>query len=433
VNVLLAPIGSGGDLAPFIAVGRALARRGHRAVVLANPCFAEQVERAGLELTAYGDAEDYRALTANPDAIDPLRGFYAVMDYVTRTIEPLQRAITAEAARAAQQGSAPTVIVGHALAFGARIAEEKLGLAGATLHLSPAALPSAHQPPVMNGVFNPSWMPRWYKRSAWWAIDRLVIDRAVGRPVNAARRAAGLPELVRLFEHGWDSPHRFLGLFPEWFAPVQPDWPSNLELVGFPLDDAAAPLAPDEQAQLDAFLDGGSPPLVFTPGSGNRHAHGFFEAAIDASARLGRRALLLTRFADQVPERLPEHVRHFAFVPLQTLLPRAAAIAHHGGIGTAAEALGAGVPQLVLPFSHDQPDNAARLERLGVSRTIPWRRASGPAMSAALGKLLSSLEVARACHAWRRRAHAGDALESTCDALESLTARAPARRLRGER
>src|SRR5439155_9426080 len=136
VKVLLAPIGSGGDLLPFLGVGRALARRGHDAVVLANPCFAELAARAGLPFVGYGDADDYRALTANPDAIDPLRGFYAVMDYVTRTLEPLRRAV-ADEARAGE-----TAVVGHALAFGARIAEEQLGLAGATLHLSPAALPS---------------------------------------------------------------------------------------------------------------------------------------------------------------------------------------------------------------------------------------------------------------------------------------------------
>src|SRR5258708_37834549 len=119
VNVLLTPIGSGGDLLPFIGVGRALTERGHRAVVIANPCFAAEVARAGLEFVGCGEVEDYRALTDNPDFVDPLRGFHAVMDYAARTIMPLYRAI------AAQDRSAETVIAGHVLAFGARIAAER--------------------------------------------------------------------------------------------------------------------------------------------------------------------------------------------------------------------------------------------------------------------------------------------------------------------
>ena len=79
--------------------------------------------------------------------------------------------------------------------------------------------------------------------------------------------------------------------------------------------------------------------------------------------------MLLTPYADQVPP-LPAFARHYPYIALQRLAPRAAAIIHHGGIGTAAQAVRAGIPQFLAPVFFDQFDNAARLETLGVGRRM---------------------------------------------------------------
>ena len=131
-------------------------------------------------------------------------------------------------------------------------------------------------------------------------------------------------------------------LFPEWFAPPQPDWPNNLVQTGFPLWDERtdAGLAPE----VKEFLDAGEPPIVFTPGSANIFGKRFFGAAIEACQRLGHRGILLTRFPEQIPDRLPSGVRHFDYIPFSLLPPKAAALVHHGGIGTTAQALAAGSP-----------------------------------------------------------------------------------------
>src|SRR5262249_29005603 len=153
---------------------------------------------------------------------------------------------------------------------------------------------------------------------------------------------------VRDVFRGWlHSPQLVLGLFPKWFGSIQPDWPRHTELVGFPLYDErdATPLP----AELDAFLAAGPPPVAFTPGSANLHGRPFFEAASAACTRLGRRGLLLTRHPEQLPERLPEGVRHVAYAPFGLLLPKVGALVHHGGIGTSAQGMAAGVPQLVMP------------------------------------------------------------------------------------
>src|SRR5262249_35171539 len=149
----------------------------------------------------------------------------------------------------------------------------------------------------------------------------------------------------------------------------QPDWPSQVRLTGFLCFDGA----PRQEAPADVRegLDGDTPLVVFTPGTAIRRAPWFFHDSIRACQALGCRALFLTPFRGQLPGTLPAGVRHFDYLPLSQTLARAAALVHTGGIGTVAQGLAAGVPQVVVPLKNDQPDNACRLERLGVARALP--------------------------------------------------------------
>jgi UDP:flavonoid glycosyltransferase YjiC (YdhE family) len=162
---------------------------------------------------------------------------------------------------------------------------------------------------------------------------------------------------------------------------------------------------------------------VFTPGSANLHAREFFRTAVDACLRLGRRGMLLTRFVEQVPAELPATVRHFAYVPLTPLLPRCAALVHHGGIGTAAQAMAAGVPQLIMALAHDQFDNADRVQRLGLGDWLTpfWFR--GPRVARKLAALLDSPATQSACRAVAQRLSRRGGIEQTAQAIEAWTER----------
>jgi UDP:flavonoid glycosyltransferase YjiC (YdhE family) len=170
------------------------------------------------------------------------------------------------------------------------------------------------------------------------------------------------------------------------------------------------------------FCVAGNPPLAFTPGSANVHGHEFFEAAVDAARRLDRRALLLTRFAEQIPANLPPAVRHVPFAPFTQLLPRCAALIHHGGIGTTSAALAAGIPQVIMPLSHDQPDNAARVKALGVGDRLLPRHFTGRRLAEILRPLLASPLVKDRAAGLAKRCAAQDAIGETADLIESAVA-----------
>ncbi len=274
----------------------------------------------------------------------------------------------------------------------------------------------------MFGVPMTPTTPRFLKRIYFAIGDMFVIDRCLARPINAMRRDLGLRPVRGIFRKWMHSPDLCIGLFPDWFALPQRDWPPNSRVTGFPLYDERGlePLS----AELLSFLDAGSPPIAFTPGSAMRQGLPFFQAAAEACKKLGRRGLLLSRHRGHIPADLTPGVIHIDYAPFSELLPRCAALVHHGGVGTLSQALASGIPQLVMPMAHDQIDNASRLCRLGVAAQLEPKLFRGPAVADALGALLGSDAVAAKCREIAERFSAADPLGQTCDLIESL---APAR------
>ena len=266
------------------------------------------------------------------------------------------------------------------------------------------------------------WWPGWLKSLLYWVGDCWIVDPLVKPVVNEFRGSLGLPPVRRIIGHWIHSPQRIIGLFPEWYG-KSADWPEQMRLADFVRFDqaGAVPLSPE----LEAFLNAGDKPIAFSFGSAMRHGKPYFEAAVEACRILGKRGLILAKGKEQVPEKLPDSVLHVDYAPFSEVFPRCAAVVHHGGIGTCAQGLAAGVPQLIMPLSFDQPDNARRLERLGVRARLWPCRFTGKNVAAELFRLLDSpatIMCAKDVAEWMQE---GDPATRACQWLEEL-ARAPA-------
>ncbi len=413
MHVLLSAFGSYGDVLPMVGLGAAMRRRGHRVQVLVNPYFQEVVEGAGLEMLPLGTAQEYRELMQHPDLWHPRRGLKMV---ITRGTAAYLRQAYAQVEANYRPGE--TVLAAHGLDLGSRLFHEKHGAPLATVHFAPFALMTLHDTPRYIGAPNMRHWPQWAKAALFWTADRVVTDPLIAPTLNALRAEQGLPAVRRIFTQWNNSPQLVLGLFPEWFAPRQPDWPANTAAVGFPLWDRLA--TAELSGELSAILDAGDAPIVFAPGSANVQAGDFFQTAVEVCQRLGRRGVLMTKYPKQLPQRLPTSVRSFGFVPFSELLPRAAASVHHGGIGTCAQGLASALPQIVMPMAYDQLDNGLRLKRLGVGDLVPRKRFKPAVVSAALEPLLESQEVSARCREYAGRCKGAASLEAACDLLEQL-------------
>lgn len=412
MRFLMSALGSYGDVLPIVGLGSALKQRGHEAILIANPHFARVITGAGLGFLPLGTEQEYDELTEHPHLWDNLRGPLLVMRVgMAGFLRPLYETIEANFAPG-------TVLVAHTLDLAARLHQERYGTAVASIQLAPVALRSFYQSPQYFNMLMQDWVPAWVRKAQFWLGDKMI-DRIIAPELDPLRASLGLKPVRGIMRDWYFSPQLVLGLFPDWFAPPQPDWPPNTKLTGFPLWDHSATSPLSEEAE--AFLAAGEPPMVFAPGSAMTQGDWFFAAAVEACQLLGRRGILATKYPNQLPKHLPPTVKHFGFVPFSLLLPRAAALVHHGGIGTCAQGLAAGLPQLVMPMAFDQLDNVTRLERLGVARRIARKKFRASAVARELGQLLDSRQVQEASAGWAKACEPGEWLTQSCEALEKLS------------
>lgn len=292
MHILIYCVGSAGDVYPFIAIGQSLKRRGHAVQLLTVAPFRDKVERAGLGFIEAGSKAKYDELVQDPDLFHPRRGAALILRRFGDGW-PLAYASVADNVRPHD-----TVLVASTLGMAARLVQEKLGTKLATVHLQPSSLLSATDVAAL------ATLP-WAQRLPVWAVRALLkilgkgIDVLVCPKLNEFRASIGLAPVRSLIQ--WmNSPDRVICAFPAWFAAPQRDWPA--EAVGTTFPRLAA--EPDERlsAELVSFLNAGPAPIAFTPGSANAHAKLFFERALAATGTLGMRAVLVTRYRDQLPK-----------------------------------------------------------------------------------------------------------------------------------
>ena len=407
-TILLCTIGSAGDVYPFIGIGQELKKRGFRVVLITSQYFETQARSAGLEFFGLGSSEDYQSIIQDPDLWSPDKGFKVFADRVVFPImEPAYEII-------AGFDPAKTVLAAQGQFFAAHIAHEKLGFPFITIHLQPAAFRSVHEFPLL-----PISVPPFAIRGLFSLIDTLVLDKLFAPNINRFRQSLGLPPIKKIFGGWMHSSQLNLGLFPEWFAQLQPDWPPQTQLTSFVYYDRqnGNEELPEE---LETFLSAGSAPIIFTAGTAMKHADQFFRDCIEACQLLGQRGILLTQHPEQLPDELPPGIQQFAYLPFSKILPRALALVHHGGIGTTAQAIAAGIPQVIRPMAHDQPDTAARVEKLGIGVSLSPRNFNATSLAEKLKILTTSQTVLARCKAYAERIRPDQSLNDTCTIIEDF-------------
>lgn len=410
MHVIMASVGTDGDILPYVGLGATLRERGHRVTLLANEHFQPMAADQGLGFQALVSNDETQELLGNPDFWHPVKAARVASRWGARFIRR-QYELLAELAHGED-----AVLVASPGVLAGRLVQETLSRPLASVILQPWMIPSVQAPPVMpGGLALPAGTPKPIWRLYWRLLDAAG-DWLMGRELNGLRAGLGLEPVRRLFQW-WLSPELVLGMFPDWYGPPQTDWPAAMRLVGFPNGDGRSTV--NLPADLSEFCRAGSPPVAFTFGTGMMHAAGLFREAIKACELLNARAILLTRYANQLPDELPGFVRHCEFASFAKLFPQCAVVVHHGGIGTTAAALAAGAPQLILPFAYDQEDNATRVKRLGAGDWLKHRRRDSRQMASALVPLMTT-SIKTRCQTLAARFGGGLAFATAAQWIEEL-------------
>jgi len=413
-RIVLATFGSYGDLNPFIALGLELKRRGHDPVIATAEGYRHDVESRGLGFAPVRPDLDRVDLALIERALDRVKGAEVI---IREILTPRVRESYEDLKRAA---AGADLLLSHSLTYAAPVLAEKKNMIWLSVVLQPLMFLSADDPPVLAPA---PWLaalrplgPAFHRML--FSFGKLSASRW-GEPVRALRRELGLPRGADPVFDGQYSPYGTLALFSPLYGPPQYDWPENTLACGFPFldsDIAGKELDPE----LEAFLAEGTPPVVFTLGSAAVMIAGdFFRNAAAAVQGYGVRAVLLAGPAAKELTELPRGVKAFESAPYHALFPRCAAVVHSGGIGTTAQALRAGVPQMIVPFAHDQFDNAARVVRMGVGEALDGRNPTGRELAATLSRLLDDDNIKREATLIGNSIRAENGILLACDAIEA--------------
>jgi UDP:flavonoid glycosyltransferase YjiC (YdhE family) len=420
LRIVLSNIGTFGDINPLVALALELKRRGHAPVLALPAVYEAKILPLGLEFHAI-----------RPD-IDPTNTILVEMVYDVKKgterglrefLFPALRQTYDDLLDAATKPERADLLLLGELNYAGPLVAEVTGIPWASYVLAPLSFFSAFDPPVL------PMYPRLARADRFVpgmgrAIRRLArfVSRKWPEPIYALRRELGLERGANPLFDAKHSPNLVLALFSPLLGTEQKDWPEHTKITGFCFYDADAGNA-KLPPHLEDFLAAGPPPVVFTLGSAAVLAAGrFYEFSAKAAVKLGIRAVLLigTDQRNRPPQALPKSICVAEYAPYSALFSRAAMVVHQGGVGTTAQCLRAGKPMLIMPYSHDQPDNGRRMRRLGVARVIE-RGDYAPLQAARRLKamLAEPILAQRAASVAQQLAHE-DGVRAACDALEEL-------------
>jgi rhamnosyltransferase subunit B len=418
-SFVITSFGSLGDLNPYLGLGLALKSRGHSVVLAIPGQYVPHAEAAGLRAHAVRPDIDPSQRDVVRKVMDPFKGAeYLIRELMMPNVDSSYEDLDG----LVRDGD---VLISHPLTYAAPVLAERRGLLWAASVLAPLGFFSRTDPPLM--AVHPlvaalqRKLPGFYRQLI--PMSRIA-TRNSSPQVAALRKRLGLPPGRDPVHTGQFSPFLNLAMFSPMLATPQDDWPPHTVVTGAVTYDA---VHGGMSRLLEEFLDAGPPPVVFTLGSSavaSEHAPRFYQASVDAAADVGARAVLLVGQHDgHVPDtrgRADVFVAEWA--PHTALFERAAVIVHQGGAGTLHTALASGKPMLIVPFAHDQGDNAVRTERLGVARVLFPSHYRREAVAKQLRHLLSA-------EARSQGAAVGEAIRTengamrACEALEALAGR----------
>jgi rhamnosyltransferase subunit B len=413
-RVVFATIGSLGDLHPCLALALELRQRGHEISIATTEIYRSKVEGLGLS---------FHPIRPNIPARDS--ALMSVLMDMRRGPEFLLRKLILPALAETYHDllevvAASDLLIAGEIVFAAPLVAEKLQRPWISAILSPFSFLSAYDPSVSPLAPSLTWLHYAGRRinGAFLKLGCIATEHW-WRPVRHLRRELGLTRGRNPLFQDKFSADLTLALFSKEVAGPQPDWPQNTVQTGYVYFDREEGRTGLSE-QLTAFLDHGRPPIVFTLGSSAVHdPRGFFEESARAARQLKQPAVLLV--SDNPPPKVDSaEIIAVPYAPFSELFPRAAVVVHQGGSGTTAQALRAGRPALIMPCGFDQPDNAARVQRLGAGLTLSRKSYSAKTAARSLERLLTEPCYAASAERIGRALRAENAVKAACDEIERL-------------
>ena len=420
MRVVLSNIGTFGDINPLIAISLELKRRGHTPVMAVPAVFEPKIRPLGIEFRAVRPDIDPKNTTLIGMIYDVKKGTERGL---REFLFPALRQSYDDLLDAAIKPERADLLLLGELNYAGPLVAETTGIPWASYVLAPLSFFSAFDPPVLPMYPHLAQADK-VVPGMGRAIKRLarLVSRKWPQPIYDLRAELGLKQGSNPLFDAKHSPYLVLAMFSRVLGVEQKDWPEHTKITGFCFYDADAGNAA-LPPHLESFLKAGPAPVVFTLGSAAVMAAGkFYEFSAKAIMKMGARAVLLigSDERNRPQGELPDTICVAEYAPFSALFKRAALVVHQGGVGTVVQCLRAGKPMLIMPYSHDQPDNGRRMRRLGVARVIQRENYTPVRVARKLKAMLDEPQFAERAAEVAESIEHEDGVRSACNALEDL-------------
>jgi rhamnosyltransferase subunit B len=409
LKIIIYAMGTGGDVDPMVGVGIELQRRGFAISFLSNDYFKTRIEAEGFEFVSVGTLEQYHKGNST-EAWEARNHTDNVQYYHAPAFEPAFQYVK-------QFSDKNTLVLALGEENGAGAAAAKFGIPFVKFIMSPNIIFSAYSPPAPMSWAIPKKLPRF--------IVRFLLRRNRKTRFKVFYKSPHIGE-YRATRERLQCPLRFqteskallqIGFFPEWFGMRAKDWPENIKLVGFPLQNRASA---NTRSEMDAFIEECGAPIIFTSGTGVKDVAELFQEGRKICEQLQVPGLFVGGNSGVEFLQGSNLCAHMDYIDFEYALPKALAIIHHGGIGTTAQAIKAGIPQLIRPIKYDQPDNAERIYKLGLGTYVMPERFKVEQVAPMIGNMIQKGKNSRALKHYAADVNNSSAIIYACDLIEQV-------------
>lgn len=400
-------LGTGGDVDPMVALGIEMRRRGHSVSFLSNDYFQPRIVAAGLEFISVGTIEQYQQGNS-VSAWEPRNHADNFEHYHAPAFEPAFEYTKNLAGK-------NVMILALGAENGACTAAEKFNIPFVRILLSPNIIFSAYSPPAPMKWAIPKHIPRFIVRFLLRRNRKTRFKVFCKMPHNAAYLATRRRLQCPLKFQTESTALLQIGFFPEWFGMPAQDWPKNLKLVGFPLQNRASNTS---RSELDSFVEQHGTPLIFTSGTGVKDVVDLFIEGRKICEQLQIPGVFVGGDSGADLLQGSPLCKHLDYIDFEYALSKALAIIHHGGMGTTAQAIKAGIPQLIRPIKYDQPDNADRIYQLGLGTYVMPERFKAEVVAPIISNMLQKAKSSKALRHYAADVNNSSAIVDACDLIE---------------
>lgn len=360
-HIVLITIGSGGDVYPFLRIGKLIIEEGHEVTLISHCVYKEKAEQLGFLFISSDTVEEYNSLMSAETHTEIQEPKGSISFSKTEMFPKIEKSFN----KIISNIRHPTLIIGHNMLHGlVQMISEKMSTPYISVFLAPGYLEGEKMGASLN-IFSEEYN---------------IIRASVGlRPV------VDWHSMIKNYSKG-------IAFWPDWFAQPEDGWPTNVIPAGFLLHENEEKI----EDELQKWLIEKSPILI-THATTPPSSRNYFMSAIEACEEMGLPAIIVSRHKEFLPSVLPKEIKHFDYLPFSKLISYVSVLVHHGGIGTTGQALLSGTPQLIMGKGFDRPRNAECVKKLGVGAFLPASKWNKEDVIDSLHALYQNEEMKQRC------------------------------------